>query len=152
MTLLLSGKSTKRVMMRYINNRRLKMAHWTQQITEAYRMMLEAKEAPAHHEDPHYMAMVQHNAKMHELVGGGGKVTKEHIDAAEKIISAAHESGHSDFEHGGRYGTNAGKIGFMVLGEPDIHPGNPGMDYTPEYFKPISHSTSARGWNSTKTA
>jgi hypothetical protein len=128
------------------------MAHWTKQITEAYRMMLEAKEAPAHHKDPHYLAMVQHNAKMHELVGGGGKVTKEHIATAEKIISAAHEAGHSDFQHGGSYGTNAGKIGFMVMGQHNIHSGNPGydMDDTSDYFKPVDHSTSARGWNSTK--
>ena len=114
------------------------MAHWTQQITEAYRMMLEAKEAPAHHEDPHYMAILQHNAKMHEFVGGGGEVTKEHIDAAKQIISAAHESGHSGFKHGGYSGLDAGNIGVWHSDYP-IHSGNPGE---PEhYFEPITHRT-----------
>ena len=125
------------------------MAHWTQQIREAYRMMLEAKEAPAHHEDPHYMAMVQHNAKMHELVGGGGEVTKEHIDAAEKIISAAHESGHHRVNQGGYSGEDAGKIGVWRSVYP-LHSGNPGE--LEHYFDEITHSTSARYWNSTKKA
>ena len=119
------------------------MAHWTQQITEAYRMMLEAKEAPAHHKDPHYMAMVQHNAKMHELVGGGGKVTKEHIDAAKSIIGAAQEAGHTSFSHRGLDGEHAGKIGFNVMRERDHHAGNPDFGSEEPYpaFEPVTHRT-----------
>jgi len=111
------------------------MTHWTQQITEAYRMMLEAKEAPTYHKDPQYADIIQHNAKMHAHLGGGGKATEEHIDAAQQIVTAAHASGN----HHGLGVDKQGRIG-GVHREIDNLPGNHQFPDRVDIY-PITHNS-----------
>jgi hypothetical protein len=111
------------------------MTNWTQQIREAYRTMLEAKEAPTYHKDPHYADIIQHNAKMHAHLGGGGETTKEHINAAQQIVTAAHASGN---HHGLGVDHENGKIGGVFI-EYDNLPGNVRHDIVD--IEPITHKS-----------
>jgi hypothetical protein len=105
------------------------------------------EESQPHHENPHFLDIVQHNAKMHALVGGGGEVTKEHIAQAQKIISAAEKAGHVGLT-ADRYGQDAGKIGWVGMTPTDYFSANP--EEPREIFTPITPRTTASIWNSLK--
>jgi hypothetical protein len=96
-----------------------------------------------HHENPHFLDIVQHNAKMHAFVGGGGEVTREHIDQAQKIIAAAEKAGHVGLDY-----SRDGKIGWIGWTPTDYFSANP--EEPREIFTPITPRTTASTWNSLK--
>ena len=101
------------------------------------------EESQPHHENPHFIDIVQHNAKMHAFVGGGGEVTREHIDQAQKIIAAAEKAGHVGLDY-----TRDGKIGWIGWTPTDYFSANP--EEPSEIFTPITPFTRASTWNSLK--
>lgn len=114
-------------------------------VADSYKQMVEAREQrpekpkPPLHDDPHFAAIIKHNANMSGFVGGGGKPTEEHFKAAEAIIRAAKTHTGLGIDKNGIIGARHREI--------DDVPGRPLPDLITDI--PITPLSRNSGWKGT---